>query len=142
MLPRFCEYVVKKLRSSACSRQDTTNFSPYIHRTWETYFSPPLCFCGFPWLGRGLYLDGLCKVLSYSNNLHNSCSANSPITHLNFGAPPSRSQCRCRLVGISQKSRWVLETATTTANMQRSSWRTRTPPAGTARTRRAKGLPN
>ena len=40
MLPRFCEYEVKKLRSSACCRQENAIFSPHIHRTWYAYFSP------------------------------------------------------------------------------------------------------
>ena len=38
MLPMFCEYEVKKLRSSACSRLENTIFSPHIHTTWEAYF--------------------------------------------------------------------------------------------------------
>ena len=42
---RFCEYEVKKLRSLACSRQENAVFSPYIHRTWEAYFSPSLYVC-------------------------------------------------------------------------------------------------
>ena len=38
MLPRFCEYEVKKLRYPTCSRQENAIFSPHIHRTWEAYF--------------------------------------------------------------------------------------------------------
>ena len=38
MLPRFSEYEVIKLRSTACSRQEHAIFSPHIHRTWEAYF--------------------------------------------------------------------------------------------------------
>ena len=30
---RLCEYEVKKLRSSACCRQENTIFSPHIHTT-------------------------------------------------------------------------------------------------------------
>ena len=33
---------IKKLRSFACSRQENAIFSPHIHRTWETCFSPSL----------------------------------------------------------------------------------------------------
>ena len=41
-LPRFYEYTVKKLRSTACSRQKNAISSSHIHRTWEAYFSPCL----------------------------------------------------------------------------------------------------
>lgn len=42
MLPRFCEYEMKELRSPACSRQENANFPPQIHRTWEANFCPSL----------------------------------------------------------------------------------------------------
>ena len=42
MLPRFCEYDVKKVRSPTCSRQEHAIFLPHILRTWEAYFSPSL----------------------------------------------------------------------------------------------------
>ena len=42
MLPWFCEYEVKKLRSPTCIRQENAIFSSQIHRTWEAYFSPCL----------------------------------------------------------------------------------------------------
>ena len=42
MVPRFREYEVKKLCSSACCRQENASFSPHIHRTWGPPFSPSL----------------------------------------------------------------------------------------------------